>query len=193
MLSKKKIEDFKKIGIEECKHHNLPMTCTECKKDLQPKWFNKRGYTIKELEEKTAIEKILSDPKEKPKFYECLCSIKFGEIFGKKLSKMNLYSYQFDGGSFNNFNILTEYKSATYDGPSNYSNFVHSLLKMIIAELHLGKPVLKVMVFRSKTLAESFLKNEFKNKFEILLSSCGIKPNSVQIWHFNGSDEPEKL
>ena len=188
-----KIDDFKNLGIEECKHHNLPMTCTECKKDLQPKWFNKRGYTIKELEEKTAIEKILSDPKERPKFYEYLCSIEFGKIFREKLSKMNLYSYQFDGGSFNNFNILTEYKSATYDGPSNYSNFVHSLLKMIIAELHLGKPVLKVMVFRSKTLAESFLKNEFKDKLEILLSSCGIKPNSVQIWHFNGSDEPEKL
>ena len=188
-----KIDDFKNLGIKECKHHNLPMICTECKKDLQPKWFNKRGYTIKELEEKTAIEKILSDPKERPKFYEYLCSIKFGKIFGKKLSKMNLYSYQFDGGSFNNFNILTEYKSATYDGPSNYSNFVHSLLKMIIAELHLGKPVLKVMVFRSKTLAESFLKNEFKDKLEILLSSAGIKPNSVQIWHFNGSDEPEKL
>ena len=188
-----KIEDFKNLGIEECKHHNLPMTCTECKKDLQSKWFKKRGYTIKELEEKRAIEKILSDTKERPKFYEYLCSIKFGKIFGEKLSKMNLYSYQFDGGSFNNFNILTEYKSATYDGPSNYSNFVHSLLKMIIAELHLGKPVLKVMVFRSKTLAESFLKNEFKDKLEILLSSCGIKPNSVQIWHFNGSDEPEKL
>ena len=186
------IDDFKNLGIEECKHHNLPMTCTECKKNLQPKWFNKRSYTIKELEEKRAIEKILSDTKERPKFYEYLCSIKFGKIFGEKLSKMNLYSYQFDGGSFNNFNILTEYKSATYDGPSNYSNFVHSLLKMIIAELHLGKPVLKVMVFRSKTLAESFLKNEVK-KLEILLSSCGIKPNSVQIWHFNGSDEPEKL
>ena len=106
---------------------------------------------------------------------------------------MNIYSYRFDGGSFENFNILIECKSAEFDGSSNYSNFVHSLLKMIIAELHLGKPVLKVMVFRSKTLAESFLKNEFKDKLEILLSSAGIKPNSVQIWHFNGSDEPEKL
>ena len=90
--------------------------------------------------------------RERPKFYEYLCSIKFGKIFGKKLSKMNLYSYQFDGGSFNNFNILTEYKSATYNGPSNYSNAEESLIKMIIAELKHGKPVLKVVVFYSKKL-----------------------------------------
>ena len=105
---------------------------------------------------------------------------------------MNIYSYRFDGGSFENVNILIEYKSAEFVGPSNYSNVVHSLIKMIIAELKHRKPVLKVVVFYSKKLAETFLRNEIK-KLEILLSSAGIKPNSVQIWYFNGSDEPEKL
>ena len=161
------------VGIKECKHHNLPMTCTKC---------NHLNYRVDDKRLHSSWQA-----------YEYLCRRIFEEKFGIKLPKMNIYSYIFDGGSFENFNILIECKSAEFDGSSNYSNFVHSLLKMIIAEQHLGKPVLKVMVFRSKTLAESFLKNEFKDKLEILLSSAGIKPNSVQIWHFNGSDEPEKL
>ena len=194
------------LGVEECEHGHVPPVklksgkwakggCTKCKTlDLYQKLklFKRKRYTAKELKEKRAINKILSDPKQRPKFYEYLCNIKFRKIFGVELLKMNIYSYRFDGGSFENYNILIEYKSAEFDGPSNYSNAVHSLLKMMIAELKHRKPVLKVVVFYSKKLAEKFLRNEFK-KLEILLSSSGINPNSVQIWWFNGSDEPEKL
>ena len=166
------------VGIKECKHHNLPMTCTKC---------NHLNYRVDDKRLHSSWQA-----------YEYLCRRIFEEKFGIKLPKMNIYSYIFDGGSFENFNILIdynniliEYKSAGYDGPSNYSNAEESLIKMIIAEITLMKPILKVMVFRSRTLAERFLKK--LKKLEILLSKAGIKPNSVQIWWFNGSDEPEKL
>ena len=172
------VDDFKNLGIEECKHHNLPMTCIEC---------NHLNYRVDDKRLHSSWQ-----------IYEYLCRRIFEKKFGIKLPKMNIYSYIFDGGSFENFNILIdynniliEYKSAGYDGPSNYATAEESLIKMIIAEITLMKPILKVMVFRSRTLAERFLKK--LKKLEILLSKAGIKPNSVQIWWFNGSDEPEML
>jgi hypothetical protein len=104
----------------------------------------------------------------------------------------------FDGGSFEKFNLLTEYinllteyKSGKYDGPSNWSDAQVSLTKMCVAELELKKNVLKVMIFRSRVLAEKFLK-KFK-KWSILPFKAGIKPNSVQIWWFKGYGEPYQL
>ena len=175
--------DWSKIGTESCEHGLLPPEKTK-----SGKW-SKGGC------EKCKIKLDVSAAKPKFRYYEYLCKIKFEKIFGVGLKRKNICEFRFDGGSFEKFNLLTEYKSGKYDGPSNWSDQWGSFNKMCVAELELkemgGGDVLKVMIFRSRALAEKFLK-KFR-KWSILPFKAGIKPNSVQIWWFKGDGEPYQL